>query len=126
MDDNKVFSFEKLDAYLYARALVRSIYKMLRVFPKEEQYALCDQLRRAVISIPSNIAEGMGRMSPKEQIHFLEISYGSLMEVLCQTTLAFDLGYIDDATLKEKRSQIMDTSKLILALHYSIKKKIEA
>lgn len=126
MDDNKVFSFEKLDAYLYARALVRSIYKMLRVFPKEEQYALCDQLRRAVISIPSNIAEGMGRMSPKEQIHFLEISYGSLMEVLCQTTLSFDLGYIDDATLKEKRSQIMDTSKLILALHYSIKKKIEA
>lgn len=74
MDDNKVFSFEKLDAYLYARALVRSIYKMLRVFPKEEQYALCDQLRRAVISIPSNIAEGMGRMSVHYKLVMLLLS----------------------------------------------------
>lgn len=122
MENDKEFSFEKLDVYKYARALVRSIYKMIKDFPKEEQYALCDQLRRAVTSVPSNIAEGMSRLSPKEQLHFLEIAYGSLMEVLCQTTLAYDLGYIDKSSLREKRGQIYDTSKLLLALHYSLEK----
>lgn len=123
MEDRKVFSFEKLDAYVYARALVRSVYQMLKSFPPEEQYALCDQLRRAVTSVPSNIAEGMSRVSTKEQAHFLEIAYGSLMEVLCQINLAYDLGYIDACAYGERQDQISSTSKLLLGLHHSIKKK---
>jgi S23 ribosomal protein. len=100
------FSFEELDAYKYARALVRSIYASTNQFPVSEQYALTNQLRRAVISIPSNIAEGMGRVSVKEQVHFVEIAYGSLMEVLCQLQLAKDLEYLSAEEMAEKRNQI--------------------
>lgn len=124
MEDSKIFSFETLDAYKYARALVRSVYKVIKLLPLEERYALGDQLRRAVISVPSNIAEGMSRVSSKEQMHFLEISYGSLMEVLCQLQIAVDLGYISTSTLNKEREHIQSTSKLILALHYSIKSKL--
>ena len=119
------FNFETLNAYKYARALVKSVYILIRKLPREEQYALGDQLRRAVVSIPSNIAEGMGRISDKEKIHFLEISYGSLMEVLCQLTLANDLGYISEEELKKEREQISDTAKILSGLRASIMKRIE-
>lgn len=90
----KKINYKDLDLYKSAKELVLSVYALLRKFPKEEQYALCDQLRRAVISILSNIAEGMGRVFIKEQIHFLEIAYGSLREVDCQLDVACDLGYM--------------------------------
>ena len=94
----ETYSYRKLDVYISAKKLVKDIYAYLKKFPKEENFALCNQLRRAVISVPSNIAEGMGRFSPKEQIRFLEIAYGSLMEVQCQLDISCDLGYI---TLEE-------------------------
>ena len=89
-------SFRDLEAYKESKELVREVYGLLRKFPKEEQYALCDQLRRAAVSITSNIAEGSGRSSSKEKIHFLEISYASLMEALSQMDIALDLGYITE------------------------------
>ena len=91
---------KNLRVYKEAKELVILVYQLLRKFPHEEQYALCDQLRRAVISIPSNIAEGMGRVSHKEQIHFLEIAFGSLMEVGVQMDVATDLGYISAQELE--------------------------
>lgn len=94
-------SFRDLDAYKESKTLVTEVYRLLKKFPKEEQYALCDQLRRAAISITSNIAEGSGRVSTKEKIHFLEISYGSLMEVLSQLDIACDLGYITKEDFKQ-------------------------
>lgn len=87
-------TFRELEAYKEGKKLVKEVYRLLKNFPKEEQYAICDQLRRAVISITSNIAEGSGRASNKEKVHFLEISYGSLMEVLSQMDVACDLKYI--------------------------------
>ena len=87
-------SFRDLDAYKAGKVLIKDIYRLLKKFPKEEQYAMCDQLRRAAISITSNIAEGSGRNSYKEKVHFLEFSYGSLMEVLSQMDVACDLEYI--------------------------------
>ena len=87
-------SFRNLNAYIKAKELVSMVYALIKKFPKEEQYALCDQLRRAVISIPSNIAEGSGRLTIKDQSHFYSIAYGSLMEVLAQLDVACDLGYI--------------------------------
>ena len=66
-------SFRNLNAYIKAKELVSKIYTLLKKFPKEEQYALCDQLRRAVISIPSNIAEGSGRMTTKDQSHSIRL-----------------------------------------------------
>lgn len=119
------FSFEDLNAYKYARALVKSVYVLIRKLPREEQYALDDQLRRAVVSVPSNIAEGMSRISDKEKDHFLEISYGSLMEVLCQLTLANDLEYISEEELLKEREHISDTAKILSGLRASIQKRSE-
>ena len=92
-------SYKKLDVYTIGKELVLRVYELLKKFPKEEQYALCDQLRRAVISIPSNVAEGLGRLSEKEQVRFIEIAYGSLLEVETQLDLAYDLRYITEADL---------------------------
>lgn len=88
------FYFKKLDVYNYSKELVKYIYLLLKKFPKEEEYALCNQLRRALISVPSNIAEGFGRASSKEKIHFIDIAYGSLMEVECQIEISAELGYV--------------------------------
>ena len=75
--------------------LVRKVYQTSKRFPAGERYALTDQLRRAVVSIPSNIAEGSGRASNKDYAHFLSIARGSLYETLTQLQIAQDLGYID-------------------------------
>ena len=90
----KKYEYKNLDVYKESKVLVKMIYALLEKFPKVETYALCDQLRRSVISVPSNIAEGSGRTSAKDQAHFFEIAYGSIMEVSCQMDIACDLGYI--------------------------------
>ena len=76
------FSYRKLRVYEESQNLVLFVYTLLKLFPKEEYYALCDQLRRAVISIPSNIAEGMGRSSLKEQITTAENYYRNIAQML--------------------------------------------
>ena len=108
--------YRSLKAYIEAKKLVAMIYTTMSRFPREEQYALCDQLRRASISIPSNIAEGMGRFSTKEQVHFLEIAFGSLMEVSAQLDVACDLSYIDRDELSSYDQQISIVAALISGL----------
>ena len=93
MNDSK-YSYKNLEAYKESKTLVKQVYALMKKFPREEQYALCDQLRCAVISVPSNIAEGSGRTSAKDQAHFLEMAFGSLMEVDCQIDIAQELGYV--------------------------------
>ena len=117
MEDN--YYFERLDVWQQERQLVVQVYKLLEKFPKEEKYALCDQLRRSVISIPSNIAEGSGRIAKKETIHFLEIAYGSLMEMYCQLQIAVDLNYITEADFMEIKPLIFKVSKLLSGLRRS-------
>ena len=111
-----IFGYKKLKVYCAAKDLVVSVYALLEKFPRHEQYALCDQLRRAVISIPSNIAEGMGRISVKEQVHFLEIAYGSLMEVDCQMSIAVDLNYIEQTDYKDFESKAIEVAKMLSGL----------
>ena len=123
MNNDLYFPFEDLDVFRHARALVKSTYVLIEKFPYSERNALSDQLRRSIISVPSNIAEGLGRFSDKEKIHFLEISYSSLMESLCQLQLAQDLEYITEEELCEKRKQIKVTSKLLSGLRLSYIKK---
>lgn len=118
-----VYHFERLEVYKLSRQLVKDIYKISMKFPLEERYSLCNQLRRAAISIPSNIAEGMGRLSPKETLHFLEISYGSLMEVYCQLQIAVDLMYITEGELNEVKPIIFSITRLLNGLHKSLKAK---
>ena len=110
------YHFERLDAWQESRKVVVAVYKLLKKFPTEERYALCDQMRRAVISVPSNIAEGIGRMAVKETVHFLEIAYGSLMEVYCQLQVAVDLGYITEEDFTQVKPLIFTTSKLLSGL----------
>ena len=93
------YAFENMNAWKEARILVKKVYQLLDNFPKFEKYALCDQIRRSIVSVPSNLAEGSGRISTKEQLHFYEIAYGSLMEAYNQLILASDLNYIGEASL---------------------------
>jgi four helix bundle protein len=93
------------------------VYKLLRKYPSEEKYALCDQIRRAVISVPANIAEGMGRTSIKEQKHFLEISYGSLMEVQCHLDISTELGYISKEEYDAANVYVHRIANMLNKLH---------
>ena len=86
----------------------------------EEQFALSDQLRRAVISVPSNIAEGSGRTSAKDQAHFLEMDFGSLMEVDCQMDIAQDLGYVSSNEHEEVSKQISQVAALLSGMRRKI------
>ena len=105
-----------LIVYQKAKQLVIDVYKLLELFPDSERFALCSQLRRAVVSIPSNIAEGMGRVSGKDQAHFLNIAYGSLMEVYAQLDIAHDLGYVNNETFNQIESDVEEISKMISAM----------
>lgn len=109
-------SFRNLNVYIQAKELVKQVYELLKTFPKEEQYALCDQLRRAVISVPSNIAEDSGRQSEKDQAHFYTIAYGSLMEVFSQLDLACDLGYISQKEFEQLELVVNEEAKMLSGL----------
>ena len=86
--------FKDLIVWQKSMKLVRAVYAVSKSFPNDERYALTDQLRRAVVSIPSNIAEGSGRASNADYGHFLSIARGSLYETMTQLQIAVDLGYI--------------------------------
>src|SRR3989338_1034533 len=90
----KTASFKDLIVWQKSYKLVSEIYKITRNFPKEETYGLSQQIRRAAVSIPSNIAEGYGRQYNKEYKQFLSMAYGSLCELETQYLLALDLSYI--------------------------------
>ena len=117
----EVFGYRKLIAYQKAKEVVKRTYKMLKKFPAEERYAMCDQLRRASISITSNIAEGVNRFSLKDKAHFIEIAYGSLMEVSSQFELAEDLGYITTADRQNMDELIEEDARLLSGLLNSYK-----
>ena len=109
-------SFRELDAYKEGKKLIKEVYRLLKKFPKEEQYAMGDQLRRAAISITSNIAEGSGRNSFKEKVHFLEFSYGSLMEVLSQMDVACDIEYITVEEFNNFEVMVENVGRLLSGL----------
>ena len=117
--------YRKLIVYTKAKELVAYVYKLLKRFPKEEQFALCSQLRRSVVSITSNIAEGVTRYSYKDKVHFLEISYGSLMEVMSQLEVSMELGYISETELRNIEILAADIAKLLTNLQYSYMPKTE-
>ena len=95
------FGFQSLEIYRLAKELVIDSYNKTRRMPSEEKYALCQQMNRAAVSIASNIAEGYSRFSTKEKTHFMNMAYGSLMELTCQYEIAEDLGYISREQLNE-------------------------
>ena len=116
---NYVYSFEKLIVWQKSIELAKQVYSMTSIFPKEEIYGLSSQIRRAVISISSNIAEGYVKSSSKEQIRFSEIAYGSLMEVLNQIIIAKEIGYISEVDYLNVRQSIEEISRMLNALRNS-------
>lgn len=116
--DQTAYAFERLQVWQSARSLIVSIYKLLEKFPTIERYALCDQLRRASISVASNIAEGSSRTSNKEKAHFIEIAYGSLMEVYCQLQISADLQYIEEQELQQLKHEIDIIARMLTNLRF--------
>ena len=112
--DGKNFSYRNLIAWQKAMSFSKVVYAMIRAFPSEERYALADQIRRAVVSISSNIAEGCGRATNRDYAHFLAIARGSLYETMSQLELAQNLGYID--SLSDAEELAVEISRMLTTL----------
>jgi four helix bundle protein len=117
--NNHIYSFEKLLVWQKAREFVKDIYKLTEKFPAEEKFSLTNQIRRAVVSIVANIAEGTSRTSAKDQARFSQIAYSSLMEVLSHLYIAFDLGFINLEELNNHKSITLEISNMLNALQKS-------
>lgn len=112
----KTSDFKGLDVWRLSMDLAVDLYGLIRQLPNEERFGLCDQIRRAAISVPSNIAEGQSRNSAKEFIHFLSISKGSLAELETQLILCSRLNYINDSVINEFIERLYGISRMIKSL----------
>ena len=118
----EIKSYKDLLIWQKGVKIVCLVYQLLKSFPQDELYALTSQLKRASVSIPSNIAEGYGRNTDKSFSHFLDISRGSLFEIETQLLIAYELGFITNQALyKEILSQIEEESKMINGFSKSLK-----
>lgn len=114
-------NYKELKVWQRSVDLATTVYSATQTFPKNEQYGLVQQIRRAVVSVSSNIAEGAGRKSEKEFGYFLNIAYGSLYELETQLIISGNLGYIDKGKITGLQSEINELQKMIYTL---IKNKV--
>ncbi len=122
--ENHNYSFEKFDVWQKAREYVTLIYKLTGSFPENEKFGLISQLRRASISIVSNIAEGTSRSSLKDQVRFTEIAYGSALETYCQLIVSMDLGFLDEKDFESIKSLLNDITMKLSGLKNSQVKRL--
>lgn len=122
MDNNKVpaKNYRELIVWQDGIKLAKTVYKVTEKFPKSEVYALSDQIRRAVVSVPSNIAEGQARKAPGDFRRFLHIALGSLAEVDTQLVLTQEFGYLTKEDVDSIDKQIQDLRKKLYALINSL------
>jgi four helix bundle protein len=122
MDNNKVAArnYRELVVWQEGIRLAKAVYKLTEKFPRQETYALADQIRRAVVSVPSNIAEGQARKAPGDFRRFLHISLGSLAEVDTQLILAREFGYLSKEDIEPLDEQIQGLRKKLYALINSL------
>jgi four helix bundle protein len=120
----KTFSFEKLQVWQDSKNLAVMLYRYTSSFPSEEKYGLTSQIRRAIVSVSSNIAEGSSRNTKRDQAHFYGMAYSSLTEVLSQILIAHELGFIDETQVNEIRSEIEKVSNKLNALRNAALKQI--
>jgi len=114
-------SYRELTVWQKAMQLVTDIYRATEKFPKAETFGLSGQVRRAVVSVPSNIAEGQGRDSAKEFLHHLSFAYGSLMETETQLQIAANLGFLAETEVIRLLDQAAEVGKLINGLSRSLR-----
>ena len=115
----KIYSFEKLEAWQHARKLTVWIYRITAKYPEEEKFGIMSQMRRAALSIVSNLAEGTSRVTSKDQCHFSTISYGSTIELLNDLIISMDLLFLDEKNYIEGRNLIEKQTYLISQLRKS-------
>jgi len=116
-------NYKELKVWQKSYQLCIEIYRVTRGFPKEEMYGLTSQIRRAAVSVPSNIAEGYGRKTTPEYIQALYIAYGSNCELETQILLCGDLGYIKVEELKKLNEEIGEVERMLKALIKSLEEK---
>ena len=114
-----VFGFQKLEVWKMAKNMVTQVYGITNNFPPEERFGLTSQINRAAVSVASNIAEGSGRISYKDQAHFTQTAYGSLMELACQLEIANELGFIGGEELDQMLGCIVPIADKLSALRAS-------
>jgi four helix bundle protein len=115
----RIFSFEKPIVWQKARQLSIKIYKSTKHFPSEEKFGITSQMRRATISISSNIAEGTGRHSAKDKARFTEMAYGSALELLNQCILSNDLEFLEENKYLELRKDLTEITAMLDGLYKS-------
>lgn len=115
-----IYPFEKLQAWHASHKMVVRLYTVTAKFPVEERYGLAKQLRRAAVSVSSNLSEGSGRFSGKDQAHFYSMAYSSLMELLNQLMIAKDLGWLSTEDYNDLRMSIELLSAVITALRKAV------
>jgi|SRR6516225_9315056 four helix bundle protein len=120
-----VTSYRDLLVWQKGIELVIACYRVAESFPKTELFGLCSQLKRAIVSVPANIAEGHGRRSTKEFLHHLSIAYGSLMEVETHLQIALQLGFIDVQTLNSHLERSQEVGRMLNGLMRSLRRKME-
>lgn len=113
------FSFEKLEAWIESKNLTKDLYRLTAKFPTSEKFGLVSQLRRAAISVCSNLAEGSTRKPYREEAHFTTIAYGSLLEILNQLILSHEFNFILEEELLKLRQVISRLANKINALRNS-------
>lgn len=119
-------NFEKLNVWKKSKDLCLLIYEITKQFPKEELYGITSQIRRCVVSIPSNIAEGYAKTSSKENLRFIEIAYGSYYELITQMEIADCLGYIKyEKDINKYKELIDEVGKLLYGYKKVLLKSIE-
>jgi four helix bundle protein len=115
-------NFKELIVWQKSRALVKEIYLLTKKFPKDETFGLVQQVRRAVVSVASNIAEGSGRGTDADFSHFLDIALGSVYEVETQIILSSDLDYITNDEFESVNQKINEVERLLISFKKTIKK----
>ena len=124
MNSRQEYSFEKLRVWQAAGVLAKEIYLATSKFPQHEIYGLTSQCNRAAISVSANLAEGSSRQSRKDQAHFSEIAYGSLLELACLLILSKEIGILSEDSEKSLRRSIEEVSAQLNALHRSQRARI--
>lgn len=126
MKNGKLFerTHKNLDVWKNAMKLAKHVYTLTEGFPKDEIYGLTSQLRRAAVSVPSNIAEGAARTSHKEFLQFINIAQGSLSEIDTQIDLSKMLGYLDNGRHEKIQKNLTTVSKQLFGLSRSIKSQL--
>lgn len=113
MENAKIRSFKDLNVWKESHILVLEIYKATKTFPKDELFGLTNQIRRAAVSITSNISEGFNRISPKEKLQFYFIALGSLAETQNQLLIAKDIGYVKSEVFDKIELQLVVAQRLL-------------